>query len=84
MMRRLYGIRLHVALLTVIPLLLIATVLETHFLREWFVETDRNLLTRGQLIVRQLAASSDYGIFSNNRRFGCGRQQCCAKPTSRR
>ena len=69
MMRRLYGIRLHVALLTVIPLLLIATVLETYFLREWFVETDRNLLTRGQLIVRQLAASSDYGIFSNNRAF---------------
>lgn len=69
MTRRWYGIRLHVALLTVIPLLIIAALLGTYFLREWFAEMDHNLLRRGQLIVRQLAASSDYGIFSNNRSF---------------
>lgn len=66
---RLYGIRLHVALLTLIPLLVMAVGFGSFFLNDRFAEMDRELLARGQLIARQLAASSEYGVFSNNRMF---------------
>ena len=67
-----YGIRLHVALLTLIPLLVMAGSLGAFFLHDRFAQMDRDLLTRGQLIGRQLAASSEYGVFSNNRIFLSG------------
>ena len=69
MTNRRYGIRLHVAALTLIPLLVMAASLGSFFLHDRFAEMDRDLLARGQLIVRQLAVSSEYGVFSNNRSF---------------
>lgn len=64
-----YGIHMHVAWLTLLPLLVTAITLETFFLYDRFADLDNSLITRGQLIARQLTASSEYGVFSNNRLF---------------
>lgn len=64
-----YGIRQYIAWLTLIPLLIMAIGLEAFFLHSQFADMDRDLLERGKLIARQLAASSEYGVFSNNRAF---------------
>lgn len=69
MMRKKYGIRTHVAWLTLLPLLLMVSGLEAFFLHDRFVDMDHDLLTRGQLIARQLAAGSEYGVFSHNSAF---------------
>lgn len=61
-----HGIREHVMFITLLPLLLMATSFGTFFLLDSSSNLDRDLLTRGQLIARQLAASSEYGVFSNN------------------
>ena len=64
-----FSIRSYVTLLTFVPLLIMTVSLEAFFLHDHFVELDRDLVTRGQLIARQLAVSSDYGVFSNNQEF---------------
>lgn len=64
---RQFSIREHVALLTLTPLLIMAISLESFFLRDRFSDLERDLIERGQLIARQLASSSEYGVFSNNR-----------------
>lgn len=69
MKNRKYGIRTHIAWLMLLPFLVMVISLETFFLHERYVDLDHDLLTRGQLIARQLAASSEYGVFSNNRAF---------------
>lgn len=68
-MNKEYGIRTQVAWLTLAPLLVMLIGLESLFLYDRFTELDRNLLTRGKLLSSQLAASSEYGIFSGNNVF---------------
>lgn len=68
-MSKQYGIRVHVAWLTLLPLLVMVTGLEIFLLHDRFTDMDRYLKTRGELIAAQLAASSEYGVFSNNRVF---------------
>lgn len=46
-----------------------ATGLETYFLLSRFADLDDSLQDRGNLIARQLASSSEYGVFSHNREF---------------
>jgi len=64
-----YSIRQYVAWLTLAPLLIITVSLESFFLHDNFSELDRNLIERGQLIARQFASSSEYGVFANNQPF---------------
>lgn len=64
-----YTIRQYVAWLTLIPLLIMAASLETFFLHDRSSGLDHDLLERGKLIARQLASSSEYGVFSNNQTF---------------
>lgn len=64
-----YGIRRHFVLLALFPLLVMAIGLESFFLNDRFNDLNRDLLMRGQLLARQLAASSEYGVFSNNYAF---------------
>ncbi|MEI7456609.1 MAG: ATP-binding protein [Nitrosomonadales bacterium] len=64
-----YGIRTYVAWLMLLPMLIMVIGLEAYFLHERYTGLDQELLTRGQLIARQLAASSEYGVFANNRIF---------------
>ncbi len=69
MIKKHFGIQEYVIWLTLIPLLVMAISFGTFFLLDRSADLDRDLLTRGQLIARQLAASSEYGVFSNNRAF---------------
>jgi diguanylate cyclase (GGDEF)-like protein len=69
MMNKKYGIRTYVVWFTLIPLMLMVIVLETFMLHDRYGDLDCDLVTRGQLIARQLAASSEYGVFSDNREF---------------
>jgi two-component system sensor histidine kinase BarA len=78
------SIRQHVAWLTLTPLLIITVSLEAFFLQDHFFDLDRNLLERGQLIARQLASGSEYGVFANNLSFlklgaGCLAATGCAR-----
>jgi len=64
-----FSIRQYVEWLTLIPLLIMAVGLETYFLHDRFVDLDSGLMERGKLITRQLASSSEYGVFANNEPF---------------
>lgn len=64
-----FGIRQYVAWLTFVPLFIMAVSMEFYFLRDRFVEMDQDMLEKGELIVNQLASSSEYGVFSNNLEF---------------
>ncbi len=66
MMRHQYGIRTYVAWLALMPLLVVVICLETFLLHNRFTEMDRDLIKHGQMIARQLAGSSEYGVFSGN------------------
>ncbi|MDD4978841.1 MAG: ATP-binding protein [Gallionella sp.] len=64
-----HGIQQQVAMLTLIPLLILTVCLEFFLLQGRFSDLDQGLLERGKLISRQLASSSEYGVFSNNQAF---------------
>lgn len=64
-----FSIRQYVEWLTLVPLLIMAVGLETYFLHGRSADLDRDLLERGKLIARQLASSSEYGVFANNHPF---------------
>jgi diguanylate cyclase (GGDEF)-like protein/PAS domain S-box-containing protein len=64
-----YTIRQYVAWLTLVPLLVMALSLATFFLHTRSTDLDRTLMEHGQLIARQLASSSEYGVFANNQQF---------------
>ena len=64
-----YSIRQQVAWLTFIPLLIMAVSMESFFLHDRFAEMDADLLKQGELMAHQLAASSEYGVFSSNLEF---------------
>lgn len=63
------GISWRVTLITLVPSLIMVISLEAFFLYSRFSDLDQGLLGRGKLIARQLASSSEYGVFSNNRVF---------------
>ncbi len=72
MMNKQYGIRTHVIWFTLMPLMLMVILLEAFLLHDRYADLDRDLLSRGQLIARQLAAGSEYGVFADNRLFLSG------------
>ncbi|MDX8378709.1 MAG: diguanylate cyclase [Gallionella sp.] len=55
--------------MTLVPMLIMVILLEGVFLHDRYTALDNDLLTHGRLIARQLAASSEYGVFSDNRMF---------------
>ena len=63
------SIRQYVAWLTLVPLMFMAVSLESFFLQDRFTSLDADLAERGNLIARQLASGSEYGVFSNNMAF---------------
>lgn len=63
------GIGRRVALLTLVPSLIMVVSLEAFFLYSRFSDLDHGLMERGKLIARQLASSSEYGVFSSNQAF---------------
>ena len=67
-MKRL-SIRQYVSWMTLFPLIVLAISLELFFLHDRFSDFDNDLIDHGQFIARQLASSSEYGVFANNRGY---------------
>ncbi|HUX89459.1 MAG TPA: diguanylate cyclase [Gallionellaceae bacterium] len=61
-----YGIERQTLLVTLIPILVMAILLESYFIFTHFADLDRALLERSQLLSHQLASSSEYAVFSGN------------------
>jgi len=61
-----YGIRKQTLLVAVLPILVMAVLLENYLVYSRFADLDSAFLERSQMLVRQLASSSEYGVFSGN------------------
>ena len=61
-----YGIARKTLLATLIPLLVMAVLLESFFVLTSFADLDRSLLERSKMLTRQLASSAEYAVFSGN------------------
>ncbi len=66
MMRKKFSIRTHVIWFTLMPLMVMVILLEASLLHDRYADLDSNLILRGKQLVRQLSASSEYGVFSGN------------------
>ena len=64
-MRR-YGIERQTLMIALIPVLVMAVLLENYFIYSRFSDQDQALLERSHLMVHQLASSSEYAVFSGN------------------
>lgn len=61
-----HGIERQTLAVAIIPILVLALLLESFFTFTRFADLDRALFERGKLILRQLASSSEYPVFSGN------------------
>jgi hypothetical protein len=61
-----HGIERQTLAVAVIPILILALLLEGYFTFTRFSDLDRALFERAKLIVHQLASSSEYPVFSGN------------------
>ncbi|MDO8988426.1 MAG: ATP-binding protein [Sideroxyarcus sp.] len=61
-----HGIERQTLSVAVIPVLILALLLEGYFTYTRFADLDKALFERAKLIVRQLASSSEYPVFSGN------------------
>jgi signal transduction histidine kinase/ActR/RegA family two-component response regulator len=60
------GIERQTLAVAIIPILVLALLLEGYFTYTRFADQDRALFERAKLIVRQLASASEYPVFSGN------------------
>jgi two-component system sensor histidine kinase BarA len=61
-----YGIERKTLLLTLIPILVMAVLLESYSIFTRFADLDNSLLERSRLLTHQLASSCEYAVFSGN------------------
>lgn len=61
-----YGIERQTLLATLLPILVMAVLLDSYFIITRFNDLDRSLLERTKLLTQQLASSSEYPMFSGN------------------
>ncbi|PKO59787.1 MAG: hybrid sensor histidine kinase/response regulator [Betaproteobacteria bacterium HGW-Betaproteobacteria-19] len=66
-MNKRWGIRARVMLAAVLPVLVLAVVLTVYSTRSRLADLDEALSARGRAVARQLAAASEYAVFSGNR-----------------
>lgn len=57
------GIRGRMILLTIVPTLTVSLLLSFYFLSMRFADLERNLSIRGEAILSELVASSEYALF---------------------
>ncbi len=62
-----HGIERQALAVALIPILIMAVILESYFIFTRIDDLDRAMLDRAKLIVRQLASSSEYAVFTGNR-----------------
>lgn len=60
------GIEKQTLLAALIPILVMAVLLESYVIYSRFAELESELLERSHMLVRQLASTSEYAVFSNN------------------
>jgi len=61
-----YGIERQTLLIALIPILVMAVLLENYFIYSRFADLDDALLERSKMMAHQLASSSEYAVFSGN------------------
>jgi diguanylate cyclase (GGDEF)-like protein/PAS domain S-box-containing protein len=61
-----YGIERQTLLVTLLPILVMAILLESYFIFTRFADLERSLLERSQLMAQQLASACEYAVFSGN------------------
>lgn len=61
-----HGIERQTLLVGLIPVLVLAVLMESYAIFTRFSDLDREMLERSQLMVRQLASASEYAVFSGN------------------
>jgi diguanylate cyclase (GGDEF)-like protein/PAS domain S-box-containing protein len=61
-----YGIERQTLLVTLIPILVMAILLESYFIFTRFADLERSLLERSRLLAQQLATACEYAVFSGN------------------
>lgn len=61
-----YGIERQTLLVTLIPILVMAILLESYFIFTRFADLERSLLERSRLLAQQLASACEYAVFSGN------------------
>jgi signal transduction histidine kinase len=66
---RKFGIERQAMAVALVPILILAILLESSFIFVRIVDLDQALLDRARLIARQLASSSEYAAFSGNRQL---------------
>jgi signal transduction histidine kinase len=64
-----FGIERQAMAVALVPILILAILLETSFIFARIVDLDQTLLDRARLISSQLASSSEYAAFSGNRQL---------------
>ncbi len=60
------SLRARIRLLAVLPVIVITVLLVAYFLLERFAALEQELDSRGQIMARQLAPASEYGVISGN------------------
>jgi diguanylate cyclase (GGDEF)-like protein/PAS domain S-box-containing protein len=61
-----YGIERQTLFVAMIPILVMAVLLDSYFITTRFSDLERSFLERSQLLTRQLASSCEYAVFSGN------------------
>jgi diguanylate cyclase (GGDEF)-like protein/PAS domain S-box-containing protein len=61
-----YGIERKTLLVTLIPILVMAILLESYFIVTRFADLEHSLIERSELLTHQLASSCEYAVFSGN------------------
>lgn len=61
-----FGLERKILFDTLIPILVMAILLESIFILTRFADMDRSLLERSQMLAHQLASSAEYAVFSGN------------------
>ena len=61
-----YGIERQTLLVTLIPILVMAVLLENYFVYARFADLEGALMERSQMMAQQIASSSEYAVFSGN------------------
>jgi PAS domain S-box-containing protein len=61
-----YGIERQTQLIALVPILMMTVMLESYFVYARFADLDGALLERAQMLVHQVASSSEYAVFSGN------------------
>jgi PAS domain S-box-containing protein len=62
-----FGIEKQTLMVALLPVLVMAVLLENYFIHTRFADLESDMLERSQLLARQLASTSEYAVFARNK-----------------